>query len=287
MQRKIIAQSAKITYSERGRDGAIDASRTISQQDVNYYSLYWDKLITPVSRVYCPVLPFEDQLLDLGILERPVLDYWETDGLPEALAKFQLELLYGYRLKEKETDWCLHSIGDSELYPIEVKSDMENVRISLFKSLPVPNESVHLADILEFKSRRRDELNQMHQYLDEIYFSVLKSPDDPLCESRAFINLSKAIDVLNGLSKENWRDEFRGYNFSFRFNSPKDVSIACLTALIPFAGEANNSSTALTIALAATSLIKVERKDEVILNSSDKTKNLQFIASAHDEGIFK
>ena len=44
MKRGIIANNGEI---RRLDDGKISISRTLSSQDLNYYLLYWDKIIIP------------------------------------------------------------------------------------------------------------------------------------------------------------------------------------------------------------------------------------------------
>ena len=81
----------------------------------------------------------------------------------------------------------LHQIGDEIIIPNNVSVEKQTIRVDLKNSLPVPDETVAIPDILEFKERRKDELLQLHQTIDKFYLEVLSSPD-PSLTSKAVVN---------------------------------------------------------------------------------------------------
>jgi hypothetical protein len=63
----------------------------------------------------------------------------------------------------------------------------------IFDALPVPAKQVALADILEFKAKRIDELKALQHHLEGIYQHILSAPDRPRAEDRELNALDRAI----------------------------------------------------------------------------------------------
>lgn len=286
MLRKVITSAMEVKYTREGQRTHINATSSISRKEVNYYSLYWDGFIVPSNTVIGNDIPFERDLMDMGLLERPKLTYYSSEGLPEAIAQFQVELLENYRKIQSSVDWSLHFPGETEVFPLTEDPLYENLRFELLNSLPVPDETIELADILEFKARRKDELDALHAYIDDIYLQVLKSPDVPLLKAGAYSEFEKALRDINSLSKESWKDSIVGFNFSFDFSSPKDVAVAFLGAAGATLSD-NKYELAIGLAAAGISALNIKKSKSIILNTNNERKNISFLASAYKENMFK
>ncbi len=128
-----------------------------------------------------------------------------SDTYISELVDAQFYALNFLRGKESDTDWRIHQLGDEVIYQESESIELvrrECIRLELFGMLPVPDESVHLHDILEFKLRRKSELVALHSYCDELYLEILNSADPNLLRARSFSKLKKAIEDLDKINNE-------------------------------------------------------------------------------------
>lgn len=274
-------------FMDRAENGGVHIRSTLTVGDVNYYSLYWDKLIVPQNRLVAIMLPNEEHLLELGLLERPYYDLYNSNEMSKKLPEVQLALIDKLRKENKEQDWSLHNIGFETGLKV-VKDELNrDLRISLFNVLPVPDSSVALVDIMEFKDRHKDNLSALHHYLDEVYIQVIKSPDEPLLKAKAYHELKCVIQAINKLGQMEWGFRLKRYNISLGFSSPKDVVQTFMSTLNATVGQESNLSISLGLAQIGLGLLKVTDSNYQALGLGSGAKNLRYLANAYDEGIVK
>ena len=161
MNRGIIAAPAIIKIHGNG----FTMERGLSPQELRYYILYWDKVVIPGTNLVYIGLPEEDTLIQSGAIERPRVTFQGSFNGGDMANSFALaKAVVAKKLMEedKATDWVIHQIGDKLSIHDKFSESKNSLRFDLINLLPVPNASTPIADILEFKHRRKDELNVLH-----------------------------------------------------------------------------------------------------------------------------
>lgn len=180
--------------------------------DLNYFALYWDELIIPTSNIFAVGIAGEEDFINAGFLSRP---YNISSGnntnvdIVNIYSGAQISTLDSLRKSRSDVDWRLNHIGSSLGVSGDDTVKKETLRLELYGVLPVPDESVHVQDILKFKEKRRSELEALHNYFDELYLEVLSSGDFNLKRAKAFAQLKNSIKDLRKLNKHGWRSPIR------------------------------------------------------------------------------
>lgn len=285
MKRCVISPGS---HMEQLGGGAISSQTILTVQDLNYYALFWDEILIPTSRAVHEELPNEKEYIGLGVIRRPILEYWSTEGLPKKYLEFSNQLLAERREGNRTEDWSLHQIGHEFITLEEKKSSMSGIRFEIFNALPIPNAEVPLADILEFKHRKNQAFVDFHGYLDEIYEKLISSPDDPLLKSKSYLKFEESISIIKKLSDDEWRGRLEGYKFSWGFESQKEKIEALIDGVFAFmslsAGD-YSSGTKDFLSIAAKNL-KIQKKESVMLGSKEVSKGLTYLVEGYREKMF-
>lgn len=194
--------------------------RGLSPQEIRYYALYWDKVVIPGSNLVYVGLPEEEILIQSGVIERPRVGFQGSFGgadIGNSFAVAQSAIAKKLMEEEKSTDWVLHQIGNKLSIPKEYIEQKNSLRFELVNLLPVPDGATPIADILEFKERRKTEFNALHECTELAYIEALKCPDPDLGVSRAIRELKESIENLDAVSNEKWERTSK-FDFATEFN---------------------------------------------------------------------
>lgn len=216
MERGVIASPGIITIHGDG----FTMERSISPQEVRYYAMYWDKVVIPGSNLVYIGIPEEDLLIESGVIERPRVQFsgrWSGVDVGRSFAIAQATVAEKLIQEDKSTDWVIHQIGTDLSVPSDYRDRRNALRFELVNLLPVPSADVPIVDVLEFKYRRADELNNLHSKIESAYLEALKSPDPDLSERLAISELSEAIRDLQKASSERWNRTSQ-FDFSVDLN---------------------------------------------------------------------
>jgi hypothetical protein len=186
--------------------GGIEVTnREISPQDLRMSLLFWDKLDWPTNNV----LAFEDPdvqiLLDEKVLTRSrvhVRRISADDDFGSFMVTSQLDVFKSREL-EAPGQWAMaHGPNSPTLLDTHLASTDRALWVELVRAIPVPDANVPYEDVLEFRSRRRDELHELRYALDGIYQGIKAAPDRPLAEQTAFVRIERAAEALRRLTGE-------------------------------------------------------------------------------------
>lgn len=216
MTRGVIAAPAIISIHGDG----FTMERGLSPQEIRYYALYWDKVVIPGSNLVYVGLPEEDILIQSGVIERPRVGFQGSFGgadIGNSFAVAQSAVAKKLMEEEKTTDWVLHQIGNNLSIPKEYIEQINSLRFELVNLLPVPDGTTPIADILEFKERRKTEFNALHECIELAYIEALKCPDPDLGASKAIRELKESIENLEAVSSEKWERTSK-FDFATEFN---------------------------------------------------------------------
>lgn len=285
MKRGIVTAPAILTNMNEG----FHTIRYINQEEINYLILYWDKITMPRLAIDFDVIN-EDELVKCGVLSRHFYyaNITSETNVPELSLESQFALVDHLRKSEPGSDWRIHQIGDKNLQPI--KNSMQTparevIRLELLGLLPVPDGSVHLHDILEFKTRRQPELSALHSYCDDLYLEVLNSADPNLQRARNFSKLKEAVEDLNKLNKQGWQSPIK-----FNLDVSPEFDISNIRAGYAALLGAIQSPAPVTTAILGGALSVAEGfvKLKVEFRSVRKTNgvnHMMYLSNARREGI--
>lgn len=284
MQKGIIAAPARVY----GNGAEFRSEGGLTQEDLRYFLLYWDKVVIPTNNIIHLAVPEEEELINTGIVTRPRVPFsgvfnGESMALTQTIA--QTSIARNLIENDKNIDWALHQIGNEIIIPDQESVKKQLIQVELVNCLPVPSREIHIPDILEFKERRKDELAYLHRSIDDLYIEVLSSPDPSLKSKQVVSDFQKSIMAINQLSKENWKSYVK-FDISAELNlNGKDVANGAA------AGAVFDFFTSLytipigTIVGAVASTVKVKAKFTKTFEPSKEKQVLGYIANAHAEKI--
>lgn len=283
MDRGIIASPGIITPLPQG----FKIERSISSEELRYYIMYWDKVVIPGNNLVYIGLPEEENLISCGALERPRISFqgsYQGDQITSAMLACQ-SIVASNLVNDKSTDWVIHQIGSSAIYPEEYNQQRNIIRVDLANALPVPNAETPINEILEFKERRSSELKDLHDSLDEFYEQILTAPDPELASKKSVSRLQESILNLNVVSNERFK-RTRKFDFSAELNlSGKDISVGASSgALFDFLATGYTIPIATIIGAIASTINIKSKSTNTFMPASENTK-LAYLSRANEEGV--
>lgn len=283
MDRGIIASPGIITPLPQG----FKMERSISSEELRYYIMYWDKIVIPGNNLVYIGIPEEEDLISCGAIERPRISFqgsYQGEQITSAILECQ-SIVASNLVNDKSTDWVIHQIGKSTIYPEEYNQQRNIIRVDLANALPVPNAETPINEILEFKEKRSSELKDLHDALDEFYEQILTAPDPELASKKSVSQLQESIKNLNVVSNEKFKHT-RKFDFSAELNlSGKDLSVGASSgALIDFFATGYTIPIA-TIICAVASTINIKSKLTNTFMPASKNTKLAYLSHANEEGV--
>lgn len=175
--------------------GGIRCGGSPSSSDLRKYLLYWDEIDYPDnSHISVGASPDIEFLIEAKIATRTRVQFIGAMPAGEILLAAQ-ETVFEKRDKENPGLWSLAQLSSAP-YFANTRPTM-SVEYELWNMLPVPQNDVHLNDILEFKQKRQDELVALRVYLDEIYQSIISASDIPRAKNSQLEKLELALKEVD------------------------------------------------------------------------------------------
>jgi hypothetical protein len=210
------------------KNNTLQAQGGLDPTELRFSLLYWDKLARPKSNIFGFGGGDDEQfLISAGILTRPMI--FHQGGNP---ARIIFDTFIG-AMKQLDASepgvWSL-SQGDRSLF-LENYPDnfFENsgISVKLIRSIPIPAHDVPLAEILEFKEKRRDELNILHAHINELSTKINLSNEIPAETEKTIKDIDRACADLLKVSSE-WQQPFHigDLKASINFNGLKALGAA-------------------------------------------------------------
>jgi len=288
MERGIVVCPTKF---EVFKDG-FSVSPGLSADDLRYFVLYWDKLAIPTDNFIHVGVQDEDFLVSAGVLERPETQFTGSFyGSDMAIAAIESYAKVAEEKKDdKKTDWVIHQFSTDLIVPESVKASNQILRLDLFSALPVPSDIIPMSELLEFKSKRLDEFQALHECIDDIYFEILSSPDQSLSSKKCLSRLESAIRDLETSQKERF-SFFKKFDFSIETDGSQlfDLAPAVAGLYADFAsgGAALGVPSLFGAVVSARSCLKVSTKPGDFFTSAKGKNKLAYLSGARKEGVLK
>lgn len=190
-------------------------SSNLDPQELRFSLLFWDRLVWPSSRAIHFTSGADEQFLEsAGVLTRP--EYTFNGDVAQGIAKGQFQAYQDLERSEPGC-WAL-SIGENSLLLKDGSAvEGKGASIELFRAIPIPTLDVPLAEILEFRHRRHDELVLLRHYLESLVEEVGAATDKQLALQTRVAEVDAACAALLIVSKE-WRFPMYLSNIKASFN---------------------------------------------------------------------
>jgi hypothetical protein len=282
--RGVIASASVITIS----GDTAHFGNPLSAEQVRYYTLYWDRIVIPANNFVYQIIPDEDILIDTGVIERPTIEPGTCYGgaqIGQASLEAQAQVARRLIQNDRNTDWVLHQFGNDLIVPISEQEERNSLRFELISQLPVPNKDVPIVEIFEFKTRRRDELDNLHAHLDQLYLDILRSPDKELATYKAKLALEKSVQDLNTVASERWNVTTK-YDFSAQINlDGSRILNGVATGMILDLFSGGVTLPMSTIACGAGSVLKISAGVSKSFSAASNSHKLAYLSLASKEQI--
>lgn len=182
-------------------------SHGLSVNEVLYLALYWDEILIPTGAIHV-VIPFENELKKDQVLFRPNsnLIVPHESYCDKRTGRVQTTMhehyAFGEFAKEKidleSEDWIIQHYSENPIYVPEHRIQQDTLRLRISKILPFPalSGNFNIYDLIEFKHRRRDELENLHSSMDMLLKRIYNEPIHAIRESeiKRFENAVNELD---------------------------------------------------------------------------------------------
>jgi hypothetical protein len=285
MDRGIIASPGLVFLAQN----SFRIDRALTPEEIRYYLLYWDKVVIPTSNGIHLAIPDEDVLIETGAIRRPNVQFtgaFSGSQLGDRFVEAQAIVARDLMIEDASTDWVIHQVGPSLALPKEFSADLRSLRVAISNILPVPNGDIPVIEILDFKERRRDLLDTLHNYLDEVYTDILTRPEPGLANRAALKRLDIAVKDINSVSNERWKST-RKFDLTAELNldGSKLMTSVAAGAAFDFYSPSGLSFPIGSVVGGLISMIKLSAKYTASFEPAKRNVNLAFLAAAHSESI--
>lgn len=152
-------------------------STNLDPQDLGANLLFWDKLDWPTNNAIGIGLDGDAEfLMAEKILQQSRVHFQGSGGAEHIFLNSHLSAFKALD-RQQPGSWSLSRGANSVSFDSNDLEAGRGVLVSLYGSLPVPNYDVPLAEILEFKRKRADELLTLRSELEGLYQQIISSDD--------------------------------------------------------------------------------------------------------------
>lgn len=246
----------------------------LDKQDLRSSLLYWDRLSWPdIGFIKIANIQDEDFLSSAGILDRPKLPPKIRSGLVSEIFKDVQLIGLDYYEKTEPGKWSIGNSVNSVLIEGGADPEMSGSLLQLYQSLPVPSPDIPLAEILEFKQKRRAELLALRSHLDVLTEEIMTAADSASELHKKIEQVDMACSDLINVTRE-W--QFPVYlanlNVSLDLNLSKAISEGA-SAYTAVESVGLGTTTATVSAIAAGVQSQVKLTSDISLRSIKKSQS--------------
>lgn len=257
----------------------------IAPQILRKCLLFWDQIEFPITNLISFGFDDDAELLrQSGILRSPKVDLVGKFGsidLAQAYNYIHISTYKSYCIKQNEK-WSILQQGENLILPEDQTDIKETVIVEFLDVIPSPSPDVKIDQILIFKDKRADELQEFWSVLDLLYLEILGAPDKILKKDVELRKFQQQIGQIERLMAESKIKRLLG-GFKVEFNISDYIRDAFLTSTLSSVvlGLGPTASVALGL---GTSLVKVSFSKIPTLKGLPETLNdYAYIAQVQQE----
>lgn len=176
--------------------GGVSCGGSPDPIELRKYLMYWDEIDYPSNMLIHVSSPEINYLETTGALKRTHVNFQGkiSSGRGEFFIAAQ-EAAFRQNQNNEPGCWTIAQLTEIPFY---TQQDMKvGVEVELYDMLPVPSADTALADILEFKNKRQDELLAFRCYMDEINEKILNSKYIPQAKNTQIGRLELALKDID------------------------------------------------------------------------------------------
>lgn len=175
-----ILTSSEVTIN---KDGSLNVGGPVSDGLLRKYVLFFDQIDIPSNNMLEVGGESNDiqYLKSLGLLRRTrTILNGKFDGASILLdsQKVTFEALDA----QNPGAWSVAQSINSNAFRASDLTDDRGILVSLYDTILIPNQVVHLDDVINFKESRDSELQSLRYHLDKTYQKIIASPDSDLAK---------------------------------------------------------------------------------------------------------
>ncbi len=184
--------------------------------------LFFDHLLWPKNNLYyANGSKAEVAFLEAeGLLSRPMMEAYVGE-IAEVTAALHVQCFHDADRREPGR-WCLSQGETSFLLRTGAFEEGRGTLLELYRAIPIPEGNVPLEEILRFKLRRKDEIDDLKSELGRLYTSIKNAKEDRQFELMRTIDEvdSRCANIMRVAAEEKF--SFRLSNFEFEY--PRSIS---------------------------------------------------------------
>ena len=205
----------------------IALTSALDPQELRYSLLFWDELIWPDNNLFgIEGSPDSDFLVQSGILKRPMTVFRGSGDMAEITAKLHYQTFESLDAASPGK-WSLATGEKSFQWNEQPLSTAQSAVVALYRAIPVPDKDVPLAEILEFKLRRKSEILRLRAEIDSFTQAINTSTDPVEALTSKTLHIENACTNLLQVGKE-WKFPVRIADLQCSFEILPDRVINCL-----------------------------------------------------------
>lgn len=259
----------------------------LDDQQLRFWLLFWDRLCWPQNTVVkgMPAEPTEEYLLEAGILTRPNFVVSGTFDYSTLFAHIQRQAFFD--LSEKEPGLWSLAEGERSFNDLNNTFTVDTgLSYDLYQAIPVPDIAVPLAEILEFKQKRRDELLALRIEMESLATRFAAGGDDQVSMLSTLASIEMAsLDAIKVSRESKFPFRLADAKISFSMDLQKFMG-PVLTAALLGGFQFSTLNTMLAAAGLALQQEAVSLKfsaDFGIANNRLKDHPYRYVASYHNK----
>jgi len=184
----------------KGGGSLFAESSEITDHQIRMALFFWDKFDWPDNNIISMGNGETNDLRFLkecGIFNRTRINFNSfSGGAGTALLQMQ-DAVVKEKNRIEPGNWSIQRIGEELISEPSFTQSQKVIEFDLYNSIPLPSSDVPLNDVLEFKEKHQSELLAFRMLMDEMYLSIINSPDQLSAKSAALLRLSVAISDLH------------------------------------------------------------------------------------------
>lgn len=181
--------------------GGLSCGGSPDPLELRKYLTYWDEIDYPSNNFIFITSDDIEYLSTTNALKRTHINFqgqMSTDN--GNIFIWAQDIAYQENSINEPGCWSLGQVSTTPYYAKQHKGT--GIELELLNLLPVPNVDTPLADILEFKEKRQDELTAFRCYLDEVNEKILSSIDVPKAKNAELNRLELSLKDIDRTMSE-------------------------------------------------------------------------------------
>lgn len=198
---KGIVISSPITISQ---NGAMSVRGGMDPVELRRAVLFWDRINKPKNNfIGIDLSDDEEFLLQCGILDELEIRANSFSG-QAGFIQAQLHMMAFSELEKREPGLWAMSEGENSfnLQAGGIFSTARGALVELHRAIPLPTQDVPLAELLNFKEKRRDEIKSLSLELDGLFYRVMNAEDSQFELGRAVREIDQRCHDIVAVGKE-------------------------------------------------------------------------------------